>query len=542
MSETDNLPSQAQSPEGAALHPRARQSSTQTSSREREPRNDRPPVRHERPRSTNQAYLQDWKAVPQAASDYVDALLEDYDAHTAYVFKHILICGQRAKDNARYVPVPARLIQRKKPDANLKRLVEDGRLEMVPHDRAAGRCAEYRVPNYIMSEYNRRARRGAEGPPVNLFTSKPTMRKRRSKITDENNNPLPQPVRAAMTTITKGYCNEVAVLAHLETLKSAHSDARRRRERLEIDGMQDSTEYKLAKRTESTALNRYTHDLACYLAMKTQKTQQISPSVFEYQVAYRMTMSGRLAQIGGGAQSASRLMKKKIYTGLEDVRNYDIKSSQVYVLIELLTEAGIDASWLQQYVDTPKAKHTYARKVNISTDAWKSILYALFMGAALPQDIEASEGDIRKTLMGEVDPNQLSTTYSQLYDVVAPLYNDALKPWRKHLIGPWLQENSYTGGPGGRVYVKNAVGVRFRVDDVPNPYELKKKLAAFLLQGREAAFIHKLTALSAQYDFQVISNEHDGLVTIGPIPDQAIERAKTTQDMPYVEFVEKDFC
>jgi hypothetical protein len=234
-------------------------------------------------------------------------------------------------------------------------------------------------------------------------------------------------------------------------------------------------------------------------------------------------------------------MKQAIYKGIDDVHNYDIKSSQVYVLIELLSRAGFDASWLQGYVNTPEAKHVYAKQAGVSTDTWKSILYALFMGATLPQDILRSRGDVRKTLEAEVGGCHLETAYAQLHNILGPLYHDVLKPWRGHLIGSWLEANADPGYAGKR-YVKNAAGVPFCIDDVRNPYELKKKLAAFLLQGREAAFIHTLTGYADEYGFRVISNEHDGVVTIGAIPQEAIERAKCKLDMDYVDLVEKAFC
>jgi len=432
-------------------------------------------------------------------------------------------------------------MQRKRHKAQLDEPVRDGLLEKIPHDRARGRCAEYRVSDAIMTEYNRLIRRHVEGVLVNLFTSKPTTRKHRSKVTDDNNNALPDLVKTAIRAIDVGYCNEPAVLDHLAALKSDYQDARAVREQLDLDEKSGTDAYEAALAKERVALNRYTHDLACYETMKKQKTRQISPSVFEYQTAYRMQMSGRLAQIGGGAQSASRQMKEAIYTGIDDLHNYDIKSSQVYVLIEQLTRARIEAGWLRTYASTPDAKHVYAAKAGISVDSWKSILYALFMGATLPKNITSSDGVVRNTLEAEAGQDRLEAAYSRLRGILEPLYRDALKLWRTYLLDSWLELKAYRGHAGRR-YVKNAVGVRFCVDDVANPYELKKKLAAFLLQGREAAFIHTLTGYADEYGFQVISNEHDGLVTIGSIPTEAINRAKRVQDMDYVRFVEKSFC
>jgi hypothetical protein len=52
--------------------------------------------------------------------------------------------------------------------------------------------------------------------------------------------------------------------------------------------------------------------------------------------------------------------------------------------------------------------------------------------------------------------------------------------------------------------------------------QLKRQLAAFVLQGREAAFILRLTALGPKYGFTPMGNEHDGLIVLGTIPLKAV--------------------
>jgi hypothetical protein len=69
--------------------------------------------------------------------------------------------------------------------------------------------------------------------------------------------------------------------------------------------------------------------------------------------------------------------------------------------------------------------------------------------------------------------------------------------------------------------------------------ELKSKVAAFLLQGAEAAFIHTLTYLSNNYDFDCINNQHDGLLTISTIPQESIELAIQQSGLKYAKLVEK---
>jgi hypothetical protein len=61
------------------------------------------------------------------------------------------------------------------------------------------------------------------------------------------------------------------------------------------------------------------------------------------------------------------------------------------------------------------------------------------------------------------------------------------------------------------------------------------------LQGREAAFIHHLTILGEKYDYSVVSNQHDGLGSINPIPDEAVQEAIRLSGLECAKIVEKPF-
>ncbi len=72
---------------------------------------------------------------------------------------------------------------------------------------------------------------------------------------------------------------------------------------------------------------------------------------------------------------------------------------------------------------------------------------------------------------------------------------------------------------------------------------LKARLAAFLLQGREAALMHTLAASADEYGFRVLSHEHDGLVVAGDVPPEAVEAAASAARIPMdlVDLEEKPF-
>ena len=56
--------------------------------------------------------------------------------------------------------------------------------------------------------------------------------------------------------------------------------------------------------------------------------------------------------------------------------------------------------------------------------------------------------------------------------------------------------------------------------------KILREVSAFLLQGLEAAFIYSLITLSDTYGYEVRSCEHDGLITWGTIPAEAVEMSR----------------
>jgi hypothetical protein len=71
--------------------------------------------------------------------------------------------------------------------------------------------------------------------------------------------------------------------------------------------------------------------------------------------------------------------------------------------------------------------------------------------------------------------------------------------------------------------------------------EKVRKLAAFVLQGQESFFIHHLTILASKFGYRIMANEHDGLITIGEIPKEAITEASRLSGLKYARLVEKPF-
>jgi hypothetical protein len=60
--------------------------------------------------------------------------------------------------------------------------------------------------------------------------------------------------------------------------------------------------------------------------------------------------------------------------------------------------------------------------------------------------------------------------------------------------------------------------------------------------GFERAFVMSLIRSSIKYGYRVVSDEHDGIITVGEIPEDAIEEAKNVADFDNAVLVEKDLA
>ena len=88
--------------------------------------------------------------------------------------------------------------------------------------------------------------------------------------------------------------------------------------------------------------------------------------------------------------------------------------------------------------------------------------------------------------------------------------------------------------------LKNACGQHFDLEG-ERADKLARRAAAFILQGQEAAFIHRLTVLGKDNGFVPVNNQHDGIVVIGEIPQSAIDQAASASKLRYATMDKKPF-
>ena len=221
---------------------------------------------------------------------------------------------------------------------------------------------------------------------------------------------------------------------------------------------------------------------------------------------------------------------------MSPIRNLDVRASQARILIVLLVEAGVDPGWLVAYGRNPRGKHEAAEYVGVPVDTWKTALYAMLMGARVPALRQAlrSRGEVAGAVREAVPAGEFAATYGRLLAYTAGL-RSALAEWHRWLVDVYVPEHARRNNADGRRYLTNEVGAKVAVEDLEEPgrpWKLRARLAAFLLQGREAALVHTLAASAGEYGFRVLSHEHDGLVVAGDVPRAAVEAAARAARVP----------
>jgi len=307
---------------------------------------------------------------------------------------------------------------------------------------------------------------------------------------------------------------------------------------------------------------RYLNDLSSLNAIlsnnptKTGRFTKNGNPIYSVKPSYGIQKSGRLFEIGGGFQSASRAMKRVSIKNIPELYNYDIKGSQGFILQQEMENYGIKCGWLRKYLGKKDAKITYAKRTGITVDIWKECFYALIMGAKAPN----KRGDVYKTIANyfKNDETKVDSTHKRFLSVTAGL-RKATDKWRDILFSkPIKQHRSIYKGC---MRWKNACNMIFKdyyildkkdpehslVDADGNKSNIyrpkcKRELAAFILQGQEALFIHWLTVLCSKNDIPVYRNEHDGIITGKKIPPKIIKEARTKSGFKEAEIVIKQIC
>lgn len=259
-----------------------------------------------------------------------------------------------------------------------------------------------------------------------------------------------------------------------------------------------------------------------------------------YAPEFNASYTGRIIEVSGGTQSCSKAMKEALFRDIPDLRNYDLKAAQAWILLQELEDADLPRDWIASYLGTPDAAQVQADALGISRDAYKQCLYGTIMGSPHVWFPNAGKNETYRVILGECqgDRQRAKRKLGEVYRALAHLKRE-VGAWHDHLMTApncrhveptWKKVRS----------LKNACGQHFKLEGY-RADKLRRKAAAFILQGQEAAFIHRLTVLGKKHRFMPVSNQHDGLVVLGEIPQAAVDLAKTSSGLRYATMEVKPF-
>ena len=303
-----------------------------------------------------------------------------------------------------------------------------------------------------------------------------------------------------------------------------------------------------------------------------------------YYMTYRTVWTGRFAEAETGLQGCSRRFTRILMSKQDNIYNYDLKSCQPTILLHEFKKAGVPCQWLEYYIEgkdengntVPDIKKYYAAKIGVSVAVWKVIINGTIFGSDVSNELWPTFNSIhrkRNQVLNQaqqfvIDTNggnlngvlKWATVLSTIQKIIKPL-TDALALWKQKILEE-VRYNSngkvtYTKASG--FYILGPCDTKFYItkyiqcdskrgrnyvmitNDKNLEKEFIKKYTALILQGTEAKFIHTLETLAKDYNFTPISNAHDGLVTRGEIPEEAIEIAKFSSGVVYANLIEKKF-
>jgi len=519
----------------------------------------------------NNSYIIKSYRSPESVKSYLDELLKNYSKADYHFFVHIL-CGtliSYSKEEDGWVPMSSELIKKtwRKTGVQFPKMIEEGMLEIKildefelsdgttltqTYSKYLGLSREFRISpqvfDMIMLHSPNTPEEFAECKYYNLVDGKLMNTQIRYPKNDANRHPYPELILDAMETLQTCKVNVKALRKHIAEL-TANADC--------IWGGGDK-----ARRALVIDRSAYNHIMSNIV--------KLEGDLADYKLIFSQDgpqMSGRISEAHSGMQSCSRIMKAAGFSNIPGLRNYDLKSSQVYGLIQWFEMANIDTTWLHDYL--AQDKQVFADKVGISKDSWKQCFMAIVMGAHLQNKAERKHFEpvkVNRFVNGEVEvieespeeaifkalfeeskgnPDLALEYFEKLNKVVAPL-KVGINKWATWLINEYVPANSVY--PKGQQYVINKTGMTFALEPYvgekgkwKNENKLKRKLSAFFLQGVEAGYIHWLTILSKDFGYTCLSNQHDGLVTIGEIPVEAREIAKQRSGLKYAFLEEKPF-
>lgn len=352
---------------------------------------------------------------------------------------------------------------------------------------------------------------------------------------------------------------DIAVIEKASTAyKKTYENAKRRHGLLSTDETAEVL---------NTVKGRYHAVQSGYTAILRQ-ARRIEDGVASIQNAYKVQpLSGRLTFRRGGPQGLPATLKALAYD-LEEVYNYDIKSSQTVGLRHLAGElqaldSDVDTRPLDDYL-AKGGKDWASLEHDLPRGLVKVVEHAVKFGAIIPASMKAAASIAevcgRVPRIAELVETYYETREKQdealkkLKEIFGPQVQ-MIKTLAGDLLTTYWDAHKQRGGRGKGWTMRNACGMTFcphdyreekrkedgRVVERSYGHRARSKAMAWYLQGLEAALVHAVTLGSTEHDYTVMANEHDGCITMGRIPAEAKEQARELSGFQSAELVQKPF-
>lgn len=354
-----------------------------------------------------------------------------------------------------------------------------------------------------------------------------------SEFYDSGRNEIGKLVGDRIRAIGACQFNDKRIRHHLQELKRGTDAAK--------------NQYGVESYEFRSACARYLNDLSCYSAIRLDcRAVPLQGEIWIYRPPYKTQSSGRITHRKGGLQSASKKMQAAAFYGIPGYWNGDMPASQPKGMIQLMKQAGVDASWLETYTNQPNGKHIVAKKIGIPAQTWKNCLNPMLMGTVIPNlgetthkwfvglgkkirihrqsaEVMPEVPAIVNQLLREFkfDGEQAYQAYERLYEETEALIK-ALHEYHLYIKTKVIAEAKSC--PRYGPYVINQAEAKLFLNDLEG--DKVAKVAAHLLQGHEAAFMAAIYKLGKKYSYTIHQDMHDGAIFSGRIPSEAMAEAR----------------
>lgn len=264
---------------------------------------------------------------------------------------------------------------------------------------------------------------------------------------------------------------------------------------------------------------------------------------------YRRHTNGRRYQVGGGLQQMPRELKQVLLDEGEGYFNYDLSSAHVLAILKLarvINQARHlhmkkDRSWANvSFIDaTPfeeivtEGYASLANMAGLPEGIVKKTYHAHIMGGDFePRKKHAAYEAVRSHLgnwwKARTALRELVWAFAEVTEardgVIAALNTMIRNPKMRRT--KWLRSLVEVSQVGPQVFIRNACGGTLEVQDIHCQQIAKaSSVLSHLLTGIERKVISTLILLLEDHEIDVISDEHDGLITRGSIPQELIDKA-----------------